>query len=160
MEPEPEKLKEETSAPSRAVRIACWCVLYIAGAIACQIYVLLYVNPGARYVDPRIFEIPRLLFGTAFYSIFFPCGLGYDYSDLISPVRWMPEAGSIGSIVKPVLTPVLIALGFGTYLVHFAFTSRAASLRAFLIAMTTLVLLHCLSIVGWAHFLLDIGGGR
>jgi hypothetical protein len=120
METEPNTSREGSSAPIRKTRLQWWLGIYFLGVLC---------HPNAIL---------------AFFL--FPLGLEDDYESIF---RWVSNFFGIGPIRNISSTLfLLVALAYGTYLIHFILTWNANRRRAFLLLMLSLILIVSGNVVG------------
>jgi hypothetical protein len=128
METEPQKPREETSAPSRKVRLAWWFGIYLFGNL---VYLFIANMPGhtgstSDWTPAALLKVP----------LFFPWGLAMPLYSL-----------SLQTGIDLTLGFFLI-LVYSIYGIHFGLTWKAQRRRTFQLLMYSLILLVSTNIAG------------
>jgi len=144
MELEPEKPREETSAPSRNVRMTCWCSIYIG-----TILIVTILDP-IDFGPPRPFrDIISLAVSILMFIPVLPWGLAGFIGFISERISsHFPAHSLMADLIRLPGCILVIPLSYVIYIYHWRLTSKATSLRVFLLLMLCLILLCSASMQG------------
>ena len=101
--------------------------------------------------DASLSALEVVLPTAAVLSPFLSAALGCAFCRVFGPIVYQDNGTILGGILLHVIDPLLIAMGYGIYMIHWNFASRAATWLRFVLYLAGLVILVCLNLVAVAH---------